>query len=380
MNIQQVAMGGSLTELFRGFEDVRIYDNPQLGFTAIIAVHSTVLGPSLGGCRRMQYSLLWDAYVDVSRLARGMTYKSALAGLALGGGKCVMIPWKKEKRLRRKQFLALGAFVDAMNGTYISAEDVGVNVLDINAMARNTRNVTGNMKEHPYHGDPSPYTAYGVLHGMLGTLRAKNGPDAVLAGRSVYVEGIGKVGFALAGLLHKEGARLYVSNRTETQIERDALTTAVSRFGATVVPLGKDGRPEVFPYVEIYAPCALGGVVSEERIATFPFSLEIIAGSANNVLLDASRDGDSLRLHGILYAPDYAINNGGIRDVYHQLRSQRDGIPYSAEAVFKECATNAQLLYWISVRALAEGKCPHQVADEMAEKRIAEKQCAYHSV
>ncbi len=376
MHTASPVLSGSLLDLFRGFEDVRIHDDPRLGFTAIVAVHSTTLGPALGGCRRMSYSSLWGASVDVSRLAAGMTSKAALAALPLGGGKCVMIPWKQGKRMRRAQFRALGTFIESMNGTYISAEDVGTTVADVHAMAESTRHVAGDMQGHPYHGDPSRFTAEGVLAGMLGAVRALDGQSALLENRSVYVEGIGKVGFALLDLLHKEGVQLFVSNRMETEAERAALAFAVSRFRATVVELDSSGRPKVFPYVEIYAPCALGGVVSDESIRTYPFTLKLIAGSANNALLDAARDGDMLRRREILYAPDYVINNGGLRDIYHQLCYKRDGVAYDPALVLEGCRGNEKLLYDITSRALTEGKCPHVVADEMAEAIIKEKRYA----
>lgn len=380
MELSRELMGGSLLKLFHGFEDVRFHHNASLGYTAIIAVHSTVLGPSLGGCRRMPYRSLWEAFFDVSRLARGMTYKAALAGLPLGGGKCVMIPRKHSKRLRAQQFRDLGSVVASMGGIYISAEDVGTTVADIDEMATTTSSVCGNMPDHPHHGNPSPFTAEGVLYGMLGALRAQNGPTAVLANRSVYVEGLGKVGFALAELLHREGAVLYVSNRTDTEAERQALVEAKGRFGATVIELGEEGLPRIFPYVEIYAPCALGGTVAERRIYSYPFSLRLIAGCANNVLLDPKNDGERLLRRNILYAPDYAINNGGLRDVHHQLRHKQGGEVYDVNAVFRECRSNEQLLFEITSRALREQRCPHVIADTMAEEVLMQKQRVQHPV
>ena len=367
---------GSFTKLFAGFQDVHIHENKALGFIGIIAVHDTTLGPALGGCRRQPYPSLWDAFVDVSRLARGMTYKAALSRLPLGGGKCLLIPTKHDKRLRKAQYQAMGRFIDSLAGTYISAEDVGTSVADVHEMGKMTPFVTGSMKDHPYDGNPSPFTALGVLHGMKGAMRALHGTPS-LAGRTMYVEGVGNVGMKLAELLHKEGAVLYVSNRTSTPSEQAALKSAEERFSATRVELNEHGQPRRFPHVDIYVPCALGGVVNEERIETYPSTLSLIAGSANNVLLDASRDGELLRKRKILYAPDYVINNGGLIDVHHQWQSKNHGVPYDPNEVSQGCTQNETVLYEICSRAIAEEVCPHRIADTMAEKVLKDKKTVF---
>ena len=373
---------GSLIQLFKGFRDVRIHDEPELGFTAIIAVHDTTLGPALGGCRRKAYDSLWEACVDVSRLARGMTYKAAMTdyyngGIPLGGGKAVMIPHKNSKRLRHAQFQAMGAFIDSLGGMYISAEDVGTNVADVHEMAKKTVHVTGEMVGHPYGGDPSPYTALGVLAGMEGAWRAVSG-SAELSGRAVYVEGIGKVGLPLMELLFARGAQLFVSNCSTTPTEREALEKARS-LGTQVVTLGTDGRPLEFPQVDIYAPCALGGSVHPSAIAGYPRRLRLIAGSANNVLLDPARDGALLRGKGITYAPDYVINNRGLWDVYHQVVHNRGDAPYREPDVRAGCLENEALLYEIVTRAQKDGACPHAIADRMAEEVINKKKIITHT-
>lgn len=382
MQSAHFARSGSLSELFKGFRDVRIFDEHDLGFTAVIAVHDTTLGPALGGCRRKAYDSLWEACVDVSRLARGMTYKAAMTdyykgGIPLGGGKAVMIPRKTDKRLRHAQFQAMGEFIDTFGGTYVSAEDVGTSVADVHEMAKRTKHVTGEMVGHPYGGDPSPYTALGVLVGMQGAWHAVSGSND-LSGRTIYVEGIGKVGFALLELLCARGARLFVSNRMSTPAERLAIEKARS-LGARVVILGNDGRPIEFPSVEIYAPCALGGVVSPDAITAYPDTLRLIAGAANNVLLDPARDGTALLAKGITYAPDYVINNRGLWDVYHQVMHNKGGTPYSESDVLAGCAENEALLYEIVMRAQKEGTCPHVVADRMAEDVINKKKIITHT-
>ncbi len=367
---------GSFTKLFAGFQDVHIHENRELGFIGVIAVHDTTLGPALGGCRREVYPSLWDAFVDVSRLARGMTYKAALSRLPLGGGKCLLIQTKHDKRLRKAQYRAMGAFINSLGGTYISAEDVGTSVLDVHEMGKMTPFVTGSMKDHPYDGNPSPFTALGVLHGIKGAMRALHGSSS-LSGRTMYIEGVGNVGMKLAELLHKEGAFLYVSNRTSTPSEQAALKSAEERFSATRVDLNEHGVPVRFPEVDIYVPCALGGVVNEDRILTYPSTLTLVAGSANNVLLDAPRDGELLRKRGILYAPDYVINNGGLIDVHHQWQSKHHGVTYNPKEVSEGCIGNENVLYEICARAIREGVCPHRIADMMAEKVLKDKKTIF---
>ncbi|OGZ04819.1 MAG: hypothetical protein A2845_05615 [Candidatus Lloydbacteria bacterium RIFCSPHIGHO2_01_FULL_49_22] len=382
---KNIPVSGSLLSLFRGYEELHTWEDKGAGIIAIIAIHNTNLGPALGGCRRALYPAFQDAFVDVARLSRGMTYKAAMTdyyngGLPLGGGKSVMVPMRQDKRLRKQQFASMGRFVETLAGRYIIAEDVGTYVPDVHEMRKFTKHACGEMVGHPYGGDPSPLTALGVLAGMKGALRAAFGSNA-LEGRSVYVEGIGKVGFPLMQLLHKEGALLYVSNRSVTEREVEALLRAQDEYGAKVVRLTEDGKAERFPDVEIYAPCAMGGTVGQDLIAHFPPSLSIIAGSANNVLFDPAVDGASLLLRRIVYAPDYVINNRGLWDVYCQRLHEQGTLPYDLKYVEDGCLQNEALIEEIIHRS--EGgltRTPtNVVADRMAEAVFMKKEMITHT-
>ena len=379
----------SLLSLFRDYEEVHTWEDKDAGIIAIIAIHNTNLGPALGGCRRAVYPAFRDAFVDVARLSRGMTYKAAMTdyyngGLPLGGGKSVMIPIRQDKRLRKQQFASMGRFVETLEGRYIIAEDVGTYVSDVHEIRKFTKHACGEMVGHPYGGDPSPLTALGVLAGMKGALRATFGSN-VLEGRHVYVEGIGKVGFPLMQLLHKEGALLYVSNRSVTEREVEALLRAQDEYGAKVVRLTEDGKAERFPDVEIYAPCAMGGTVGQELIAQFPPSLSIIAGSANNVLLNPTVDGASLLERRIVYAPDYVINNRGLWDVYCQRLHEQGVREYDLKYVEDGCLENEALISEIIDASTSDyfdspnGFPTNVIADRMAEAVFMKKEMITHT-
>lgn len=305
-----------------GYEQVVYCSDDRSGLRAIIAIHSTVLGPALGGTRFYPYDSEEEALVDVLRLAKGMTYKAAAAGLDLGGGKAVIIG--DPKRIKSEELLrAYGRFVETLGGRYITAEDVGTALEDMDIVRRETRWVTGCSKTYGGSGDPSPVTAYGVLQGMKACLLEVFG-DTSLQGRTVALQGVGKVGYALCGYLVQEGAKVTIAD-----IDVDNLGRAVSDFGVETVSLDQIHKLEV----DIFAPCALGGAINDDTISEL--RCKIIAGSANNQL---ARDehGDKLRDLGILYAPDFVINAGGLINVEDELRGyDRDRAMKKVEGIYK---------------------------------------------
>jgi leucine dehydrogenase len=306
-----------------GYEQVVFCSDDPSGLRAIIAIHSTALGPALGGTRFYPYSNEEDALVDVLRLARGMTYKAAAAGLDLGGGKAVIIG--DPKRNKSEELLrAYGRFVQTLGGRYITAEDVGTQLEDMDIVHRETRWVTGCSHTYGGSGDPSPVTAWGVVHGMKACCLEVFG-DGSLEGRTVAIQGVGKVGYALCGYLVKEGARVMVAD-----IDVDNLARAVSDFNVETLPLERVHAAEV----DIFAPCALGGSINDDTMSELKCS--IVAGSANNQL---ARDehGDKLRDLGILYAPDFVVNAGGLINVEDELRGyDSDRAMKRVEGIYKE--------------------------------------------
>lgn len=355
-------------DFFSGYEEAWMWADYENRFTGFIAIHNTNRGPALGGCRRMAYPSPRDACFDVARLARGMTYKAAMTdyfagGLPLGGGKAVMMLHPgHEAADRRAQYRSMGRFVEALSGRFYTGEDVGTKPDDVLAMGEETACIVGALEDHPFHGNPGPFTAEGVYHGLRGASALVWGTPE-LAGRSAYITGLGGVGMPLLRALSAAGVRLFVSNRRATFGEREALAIAEEEIGATVVPLTERGTPALFPSVEIYAPCALGGILNEAAISEFPEALRIVGGSANNQLLTPERDGPLLQARGIYYCVDYVINNRGLWDVYHQL----PWVAYDAKKVWDGCRENAELIYEIGVRAQADGVLPHEVADTMSE-------------
>jgi leucine dehydrogenase len=306
-----------------GYEQVVFCSDDQSGLRAIIAIHSTALGPALGGTRFYPYKSEEDALVDVLRLAKGMTYKAAAAGLDLGGGKAVIIG--DPKRIKSEELLrAYGRFVETLSGRYITAEDVGTHLDDMDVVRRESRWVTGCSHTYGGSGDPSPVTAYGVMHGMKACCLEVFG-SAELKGRTVAVQGVGKVGYALVGYLTDEGAKVTVAD-----VDVDNLARAVADFGVETVPLDQIHKLET----DIFAPCALGGMINDDTISEL--RCQIIAGCANNQL---ARDahGEKLRDLGILYAPDFVINAGGLINVEDELRGyDRNRAMKRVEGIYKE--------------------------------------------
>ncbi|WP_027718853.1 Glu/Leu/Phe/Val dehydrogenase dimerization domain-containing protein [Desulfovirgula thermocuniculi] len=329
------------------YEQVVFCQDREAGLRAIIAIHSTALGPALGGVRMWPYGSEEEALFDVLRLARGMTYKNALAGLSLGGGKAVILGDpsrdKGEALLR-----AFGRFVDSLGGRYITAEDVGTSQQDMDVIRQVTRHVVG---VSGGSGDPSPFTALGVFYGMKAAAKRVFGRES-LAGLHVVVQGVGNVGLNLCRLLAREGARLTISD-----INTRALTRAMAELKANVVP------PEEVYGVEcdIFSPCALGGVVNDKTLPLL--RCRIIAGAANNVLLE-ERHGEALHAKGILYVPDYVINAGGVINVAEELQG------YQRRRVEEKVARIYHTVERVLELAAREGIPPFKAADRLTEERL----------
>nr|WP_268742046.1 Glu/Leu/Phe/Val dehydrogenase [Bdellovibrio bacteriovorus] len=331
-------------------EQVVFCNDPHVGLKAIIAIHNTSLGPALGGTRMWNYKNEDEALVDVLRLSKGMTYKAAASGLNLGGGKAVIIGDPKTQK-SEGLFRAFGQFVNSLNGKYITAEDVGTSVQDMEHIYMETPWVTGIPKDFGGSGDPSPYTAHGVLMGIKASAKEKFGTDA-LKGLHIAVQGLGNVGSNLVKYLVEEGAVITVAD-----IDMNRTKNVADKFGAKAV----SSDDILFTECDILAPCALGAVVNDQSITKL--RTKVIAGGANNVLAEA-RHGDQLKELGILYAPDYVINAGGLMNVFVELEG------YSPERAFektKRVYDNILKVYEIAKR---DGIGTHTAADRLAEERI----------
>ncbi len=332
-----------------GHEQVVFCHEPAAGYRGIIAIHDSTLGPALGGTRFWSYDSDVEALVDVLRLSRGMTYKAALAGLNLGGGKAVIIGDPATTR-REMIFRAHGRFVDSLHGRYITAEDVGTSVEDMDYVQMETEFVTGVADRS---GDPSPVTAYGVYRGIKAAAKEMFGDDD-LADRSIAVQGLGHVGYYLCEDLAAEGARLIVTDINSAKVDRIA-----EEFGAeTVAP------DDIYTVdAEIFAPCALGAVVNDDTLEDFHF--QVVAGAANNVLAEP-RHGEELHSRGILYAPDYVINAGGLINVYGELNH------WSSDRGKRKAGEIYETLLQLFEIAREEGVPTNVAADQLAERRISQ--------
>lgn len=337
------------------FEYMGKYDYEQVvfnydqgsGLRAIIVIHDTALGPALGGTRIWNYESEEEALLDCLRLARGMTYKSAAAGLNLGGGKAVIIGDYNQKKTE-EMWRAYGRFVQSLSGRYITAEDVGTCVEDMKIVAEETEYVTGLPGKS---GDPSPVTALGVYHGMKAAVEELYGTTS-LKDKVIAVQGLGHVGYHLTQHIAREGGKLFV-----TDIQQDRIEKVVKENGAKAV------EPEDIYHVEcdIFAPCALGAVINDNTISRL--KCKIIAGAANNVLKE-ERHGDLLEARGILYAPDYVINAGGVINVYEELIGyNRERALNKARGIFD----NLKKVFEISKR---DNIPTYKAADIMAEERL----------
>jgi leucine dehydrogenase len=339
-----------------GHERVLVCSNPEVGLKAIIAVHSTVLGPGLGGVRMYPYKSMDDAVTDVLRLSQGMTYKAATAGLTLGGGKAVIVGNPKTDK-SEALFRAFGRYVDSLGGVYITAEDVGTDMEDMEIILTETRWVTGVAPAHGGSGDPSPVTAYGVLQGIMAAARLKFGDDgdSNIEGRSVAIQGLGSVGMHLASYLRDEGAKLFGCD-----IDPEATAEAAERYGVEIVPID-----EIYDVdCDVFAPCALGAILNDDTIPRL--RCKVVAGGANNQLHDAERHGRELTERGILYAPDFVINAGGLINVYNELTGS-----YNQERALRMTRSIYLNLMRVFEIAEAHGIPTAEAGDRVAEERIA---------
>ncbi len=341
------------------FTQLATYDHEQIvfcndnatGLKAIIAIHNTVLGPGLGGTRVWNYSNEAEAINDVMRLSRGMTYKAAISGLNLGGAKAVIIGDAskiKTEALMRK----FGRFVENLNGKYITAEDVNTTTKDMEYVNMETDHVVGLPESMGGGGDPSPVTAYGVYMGMKASAKHVFGNDS-LSGKKIAVQGIGKVGGHLLDYLHKEGAKLYISD-----INANVLSHYASSMGATVVT----GDDIYSLDIDVFAPCAMGAILNTENIAKLKCS--IIAGAANNQLADETVHGPALMERGITYAPDFLINAGGLINVY------QEHIGYNKETAIRKAEHIFDVTAEILNISATEKIYTQKAAMNLAEKRI----------
>lgn len=339
---------------FDNHEHLAFCHDKETGLKAIIAIHNTNLGASLGGCRMWPYLSDDEALNDVLRLSKGMTYKAAMAGLNQGGGKAVIIG--DPRKIKTIELMrAMGRFVDSLGGKYISAEDSGMSVVDLKVMAEHSNHIAGiDAKYHVFgehaDGNPAPSTAYGVFVGLRSSVKFALNRD--LKGVKVAIQGLGNVGLRLAEHLYKAGAELFV-----TDIYPESVDIAVSQFGATLV------KPDEIYDVDadVFAPCAMGAILSPETIERL--KMKVIAGAANNQL--ATEDcGQLLKDKHILYAPDYVINAGGIIDIYHQK------IPSSHEAMRAHVERISTTLIEVYERAQALNLATNIVANQIAEERF----------
>ena len=332
------------------YEQLIVCQDKASGLKAVIAIHDTTLGPALGGVRMWPYQTEEQAVIDALRLARGMTYKNAAAGLNLGGGKAVIIG-DANKDKNEAMFRAFGRYIQGLNGRYITAEDVGTTVEDMDITYEETNFVTGISPTFGSSGNPSPVTAFGIYQGIKASAKEAFGSES-LEGKTIAIQGVGSVAYTLCDYLHQEGAQLVV-----TDINKQAVKRAVEAFGAKVVD-----PHEIYQVdCDIFAPCALGATINDETIPQL--KAKVIAGSANNQLQE-SRHGEVLQQNGILYAPDFVINAGGVINIADELNG------YNKERALKRVEKiydNLSNVFEIAKR----DHIPTSVAAErMAEERI----------
>lgn len=342
---------------FDDHEQIVFCNDKDTGLKAIIGIHNSVMGPALGGTRMFNYSNEWEALNDVLRLSRGMTFKSAITGLNIGGGKAVIIgdaKTQKTPELMRK----FGEFVHSLSGRYITAEDVGMETADMDIVRDVTPYVTGISEERGGAGNPSPVTAFGVYMGMKAAAKQQFGSD-VLTGKKVLVQGIGHVGEALVEYLTKEGALVTISD-----INEERLYEVGQKYNATVFT-GTDVYAEE---VDIYAPCAMGATINDATI--HKIKAKVIAGAANNQLANEVVHGAILQERGILYAPDFLINAGGIINVYAELAH------YGKAEIMAKTENIYNTTLEIFDFAIANKMTTHQAALTIAQQRIAERKLA----
>ncbi len=350
--VEAAGIFGTLTQM--GHEQVVFCNDEATGLKAIIGIHNTVLGPALGGTRMWNYASEQEAITDVLRLSRGMTFKAAISGLNLGGGKAVIIgdakTQKTEAFMRR-----FGKFVNSLGGKYITAEDVNMKTADMEYIGMETKHVTGLPESMGGSGDPSPVTAYGVYLGMKSTAKKVYGNDS-LVGKKVAVQGVGQVGMYLVEHLVKEGAKVTINDISEEKVKM-----LVEKFGVATV--GADALYDLD--MDIYAPCALGATLNDNTIPRLKAA--IVAGAANNQLKDELKHGYMLRDKSITYAPDFLINAGGLINVYNE---------YLGNYNRKRALEQAEKIYTtnLNILTLAENEkiSSQEAAIKLSEKRIEE--------
>lgn len=339
----------------RGHEQVVFFHYPRVGLKAIVAIHNTVLGPALGGCRMRMYENESQAIDDVMRLSEGMTYKSSMAGLDLGGGKAILFADPAMSEGRREMFLKFAECLNNLNGRYITAEDMGTSVEDVMVMREATKFAAGYSTEKGGSGDPSPWTARGVFQAMQAACERKYGSKD-LKGKMVTVQGVGHVGMYLLEILKEAGAKFAVCDTNDAR-----LRAAKDKFGAQVV-----STDEIYDLeCNIYAPCAVGQTVNPQTIKRL--KCDIIAGAANNQLLDSSLYAPILEKN-ILYCPDFVINSGGVISVgaeYIEGGWNRNWVTQKVTAIYN---TTHRVLDESERRK----KFPETVAVELAKERIKE--------
>lgn len=348
--VQEAGIFATLAEM--GHEQVVFCSDDATGLKAIIAIHNTVLGPALGGTRMWNYATEAEALNDVLRLSRGMTFKAAISGINLGGGKAVIIG--DAQKLKSEAFLRrFGKFVNSLNGKYITAEDVNMKTSDMEYIHMETKHVTGLPESMGGGGDPSPVTAYGVYLGMKAAAHKAFGSDS-LTKRKIAVQGVGQVGMHLVEHLVKENAEVFI-----TDINDQKAKSLASSLGVKGV-----SQEEIYDLdVDIFSPCALGAVINDETIGRLKCS--VIAGAANNQLKDEQRHGYMLVDHGIVYAPDFLINAGGLINVYNEYSGNynRARVMEQADKIYDTCTKILDL-------ASAEKISSQEAAIRMAENRI----------
>lgn len=359
--VTEVIKANDLTKVDPVFGQVSFNDHEQIvfchdkdtGLKAIIGIHNTVLGPALGGTRMWKYANEWEALNDVLRLSRGMTYKSAVSGLNLGGGKAVIIgdaKTEKTPEMMRK----FGEFIHSLSGKYITAEDVGTTTPDMDIIRDVTPHVTGISESRGGSGNPSPVTAYGVYMGMKAAAMHQFGSNN-LGGKKVLVQGTGHVGETLIDYITREGAQVFISDINEARMQEMS-----AKYGAKIY------EGDIYSAdVDIYSPCALGATVNDDSIARLKAT--VIAGAANNQLANEQVHGRMLQEKGILYAPDFLINAGGIINVYGEI------VGYGKEEAMKRTENIYNTTLEIFAFAEANNVTTHQAAMSVAQQRIDDR-------
>lgn len=335
------------------FEQIVFCQDKTSGLKAIIAIHDTTLGPALGGCRIWNYDSEEEAIIDAMRLAKGMTYKNAAAGLNLGGGKTVIMadPRKdKTEALLR----AYGRYVESLNGRYITAADVGSGPADLDIVYQETDFVAGISESYGSSGDPSPVTSFGVYRAMMRTAKEVFGSDS-LENKTIAIQGCGSVAYTLCKYLHEEGAKLVVTDINEEAVER-----VVNDFGAERI-----GVDEIYEaQADIFSPCALGAILNDETIPKL--KVKAVCGSANNQLADIKKHGQMLKDRGIVYAPDFIVNAGGVINVADELEG------YNKDRALNKASKIYDQIDLVFEIAKKENITTAEAADRLAEERIAQ--------